>query len=103
MATALSPHIEIGPDGVPIIAGTNTKVVEIILPHLAWGWQGDQLHENYPHLSLGQIYSALSYYYDHQQEVDDDLRRREEMVDEIQARWGELPLRLRLKLSGRRA
>lgn len=103
MSIAASPHIEIGADGVPMIAGTNTKVVEIILPHLAWGWHGDQLHENYPHLSLAQIYSALSYYYDHQQEIDDDIRRREHDIAQIQSQIGELPLRLKLKLSERRA
>ena len=69
-------HITIGPDGVPMVADTRIKVVEIVLDHLPHGSDAQEIHREFPHLSLGQIHGALAYYYDHQDEVDADIVRR---------------------------
>ena len=90
MATIEYAHIGLNPDGVPIVSGTSTKVVELIADHLIWGWDAQQIHKQYPYLSLGQIHSALAYYYDHQQEIDADMQRREKLVTEMQG-----PIRIR--------
>jgi hypothetical protein len=37
----------------------------------------------HPHFSLGQIHSALAYYYDHRDELDADLQRRFEAGVEL--------------------
>jgi hypothetical protein len=36
MATVTYAHIEVTPEGVPYIAGTQTKVVEVVLDRLAY-------------------------------------------------------------------
>jgi pyrroloquinoline quinone (PQQ) biosynthesis protein C len=33
----------------------------------------EQIQEAYAHLSLAQIYAALAYYYDHQEQVDAEI------------------------------
>ena len=38
--------------------------------HLERGLEPAQMLELYPHLTLGQIHSALAYYWDHQGEMD---------------------------------
>ncbi len=68
---------------IPFIAGTNTKVIELILNSKAYGWSPEELHFQHPHLTLGQIYSALAYYWDHQDEIEDDIERRLKLVDRI--------------------
>ena len=35
---------------VPIIAGTNMKVVELVLEQIAFGWSPEELHLNHPYL-----------------------------------------------------
>jgi uncharacterized protein (DUF433 family) len=92
MSTVEYAHITVGPDNVPILTGTRIKVVEIVLDHLAHGWTVEDIHREFPQLSLGQIHSALGYYYDHQEEIDADIQRRREMADEIRARLGEGPV-----------
>ena len=37
----------------------------------------------HPYLTLGQIYSALAYYWDHREELDQDIERRLEFVDDM--------------------
>lgn len=83
-----------------MIAGTTTKIVELVLDHTAYGWSPEELHLQHPHLSLGQIHSALAYYWDHQQEVDQDIEQRLRQVDEMQKTLKPATLRERLKAKG---
>jgi hypothetical protein len=76
------------------------KVVELVLDHKAYGWSPEELHFQHPHLTLGQIYSALAYYWDHQEELDQDIERRLQRVDQIQQGLKQTPLEARLKAKG---
>ncbi|MEX0866369.1 MAG: DUF433 domain-containing protein [Pirellulales bacterium] len=88
-------------EGVPHIEGTRTKVIEVVLDRLAHHWDADEIHRQHPHLTLGQIHAALAYYYDHQVELDCDIKKRLARADEIRQQLGESPLRAKLKRQGR--
>jgi uncharacterized protein (DUF433 family) len=77
-------HIILNETQVPVIAGTNVKVVELVLDHLAYGWSPEELHFQHPTLSMGQIHSALAYYWDHKAELDKDIEHRLQVVDHLQ-------------------
>lgn len=93
-------HIVINEAGVPLIEGTTTKVVELVLDVLAYGWSPDELHFQHPHLTLGQIHSALAYYWDHKEELDRDIERRAERVEGIRREVGPSQLAERLRAKG---
>jgi uncharacterized protein (DUF433 family) len=76
-------HIVLDDRGVPHIAGTTMKIVELVLSHLAYGWSPEELAYQYPHLSLGQIHSALAYYWDHQQAIDGQIAQDLAYVEEM--------------------
>src|SRR5262245_22740209 len=97
MTTLAYAHIDFTPEGVPYISGTATKVVEVVLDHLAHGRDADETQRHHPHLTLGQIYSALAYYYDHQDEMDRDIEERESRPEAIVASLGESPIRAKLR------
>jgi uncharacterized protein (DUF433 family) len=99
MAEPTYPHIEIR-NGVPYLIGTQTKVVEVALDRLAHHWDADEIQRQHPHLGLGQIYSCLAYYYDHQEAMDRDIEERIKRVEEIKASLGESPVRVKLKAMG---
>lgn len=69
-------HIVLDDQGIPVIAGANTKVVELAEELYSYGWSPTEMHFQHPHLSLGQIHSALAYYWDHRQEIEADMERR---------------------------
>jgi len=92
-------HIVLDQAQVPMIADTTMKVIELVLAHLAYGWSPDELHFQFPHLTLGQIHSALAYYWDHRAELDKDVERRLESVDKLRDSL-ESPLVARLKAKG---
>lgn len=93
-------HIVINEPGTPLIEGTTTKVIELVLDVLAYGWSPDELQFQHPHLTLGQIHSALAYYWDHKEELDRDIERRLERVEEIRREVGPSQLVERLKAKG---
>ncbi len=94
-------HIILNEARVPMIAGTTMKVIELALDHLAYGWSPEELHFQHPHLSLGQIHSALAYYWDHKAELDEDIERRLQAVDQLQQTIPSTSLAERLKARGR--
>lgn len=93
-------HIILNDKNVPIITGTNMKVVELVLDHLAYGWSPEELKFQHPYLTLGQIHSALAYYWDHQDELDQDIEKRIARVDQIRRSTKPSPLKTRLKAKG---
>ena len=93
-------HITLNAKKVPIITNTTMKVSELVLARLAYGWSPEELHFQFPHLSLGQIYSALAYYSDHQEEMDRDIEKRLKSMDQLQRQIESSPLVTRLKNKG---
>src|SRR5215213_7202291 len=90
-------HVVIDDNGVPLIAGTTTKVVVLVVEKMAYGWSPEEFHLQHPYLSLGQIYSAFAYYWDHAEELDRDIERRAQKVEEIRQKTKPAPLLARLK------
>jgi uncharacterized protein (DUF433 family) len=101
MSTVEYAHVEINADGVPVIAGTKTKVVEIALDRLAYHWDADEIKRQHPHLTLGQIHSALAWYYDHQDAMDREIQSQLDEVQQLKASAGESPVRRKLKAMGK--
>jgi uncharacterized protein (DUF433 family) len=93
-------HITINKNGVAAIKNTNTKVVEIVLEMKAYGWSPEEIHFQHPYLSLGQIYSALAYYFDHIEAFENDIAERLKKVEKIKAQIGASDLAEQLKKRG---
>jgi uncharacterized protein (DUF433 family) len=90
-------HIVMDENGVPVIGGTTMKVVELVAERLGYGWSPEELHFQHPYLSMAQVHSALAYYFDHQEELDNDVERRLLEADRIRKRI--LPSALQARLA----
>ena len=58
--------------GSPVIKGTRITV-RLIASYYKRGVDPDEILRLYPHLSPAAVYDALSYYHDHQAEIEKDL------------------------------
>jgi uncharacterized protein (DUF433 family) len=83
-----SRHIALDDRGVAWVEGADIKVIELVQEHLAYGWSADELHEQHPDLTLGQIHAALSFFYDHQQEFETQLRTADEEYTRLRSKLG---------------
>ena len=93
-------HIVLDEEHVPWIAGTRTKVVELVAEVRSYGWSAEELAHQHPHLTLAQVHSALAYFWDHADEIEADLRRRQALAEEVRREVGEHPLVSRLRARG---
>jgi len=60
--------------GSPVIRGSKFPVRSVVNYVLRQGLSPEELVKEFSHLTLAQIYDAFSYYYDHQESIDNDLR-----------------------------
>src|SRR5262249_8919738 len=78
MVAVVSTLIELDERGVAWITATKTKVIEVALDKVAYGWSPEETHFQHNYLSLAQIHSALAYYYEHQAAFDTEMRNQAE-------------------------
>ena len=50
-------------------------------------WTPDEIVNAHPHLTLAQIHDALSYYYDHAEEINHEIRESNEFVREMEKKY----------------
>ncbi|HUT12158.1 MAG TPA: DUF433 domain-containing protein [Thermoguttaceae bacterium] len=101
MSVAGTTHVRLDEAGVAWIDDTNVKIIEVVLDKLANDSSAEEMHFQYPHLSLAQIYSALSYYHDHRAEFDAEIQRQLQEVEGLAARADDSPVRDRLRKAGK--
>lgn len=70
--------------GKPRIDGSRIKVQHIAVEYEHMGWSVDEICEAYPHISRAKIHAALSYYYDHQEEIERDIREGLEFAERME-------------------
>lgn len=86
--TTLDQHIEITPGtcgGKPRIAGRRITVQNIAIWHERMGMTADEIASEYD-LTLGDVYAALAYYFDHREEIDGRIKEEEAFVEELRKR-----------------
>lgn len=101
MPTETATHIWLDDRGRAWIDQTNIKVIEVVMDKLAHGSSPEEMHFQYPHLSLAQIHAALAYYYDHQAEIDVQIEQSWQRYEQLRSDAGETPLRKRLRELGK--
>ena len=94
-------HIVVDEKGVALIAGTTTKVIEIVLDKLAYGWSPEEIQrQHYGRPSLAQIYAAFTYYYDHQPEMDAEIERDYKEYRALRSQAENSSIRTKLRAKG---
>jgi uncharacterized protein (DUF433 family) len=83
----IARHIDHTPGtcgGKPRVAGTRIRVQDIVL----WIEQGrspDQIVTDYPQLTHGDVYAALTYYHDNRKLIEQHIREADELIDRMMA------------------
>jgi len=80
--------------GKPRISDTRITVADIVLMHRRLGRALEEIAGTYD-LPLAAVYAAMSYYYDHKDEIDQSLDEEEGMAEAFKKNN---PSRLREKL-----
>jgi hypothetical protein len=99
MAAAVTyPHI-VKPEGesARLERMPRIRVAQIAMDYLFQGWSADEICNQYPHLTPAEVYSALTYYFDHQDEIEREIEGEVKSLEEWQKNSAPSALRLRLR------
>jgi uncharacterized protein (DUF433 family) len=66
--------------GQPRIQGTRVRVKDLVLWHERMGMSPEEIVSEWPHLTLGDVYSALAFYDDHRARIDAEMKAEEEFA-----------------------
>jgi uncharacterized protein (DUF433 family) len=83
-------HIDINPEicsGQPHIRGTRITVSLIAREVESLRMSPDEVIAVHTHLSLAQVHAALTYFYDHRDEVEASMSAGEDIEAEMRARF----------------
>jgi len=86
MAQVLTERITRTPGvcgGKACIAGTRIRVMDIVIWYEHQGMTPDEIVDQFPTITLSDVHTALAYYYDHIEEIREEMRREEEFADEF--------------------
>jgi uncharacterized protein (DUF433 family) len=88
----VTSHIELRdtPAGVrkAYIAGSRITVGNVYVAHVLMGQSPVEMAESWPSVSLAQIHSALAYYYEHADEVREQVEAGRAYAEEMERRAG---------------
>ncbi|WP_165226822.1 DUF433 domain-containing protein [Aquisphaera insulae] len=96
--TTRYPHLSEDADGVVRIDGTRYKVLLIAGEHFHYGWSAEEILRQHPDLRPEQVYSVLTYFYDHEEAMLNELTEAPEPIGQdlrksrisrvvLEARW----------------
>jgi len=67
------PHLTFDPDGNPRISDTRYKLLHLAGEHFHYGWTAEELLRQHPDLKPEEVYAALTYFYDHHDQIVREL------------------------------
>lgn len=83
MSTEIGAILVSSPDvcgGCLRIDGTRVTVNQIVALYKQ-GYSAEDIAEQYPHLTMAQVYTALAHYHANQEEIEADLRAEKREAD----------------------
>lgn len=100
VATAY-PHI-VKDNGAParLEHHPRTRVAMIVTDYLAYGWSPDEICRQHPYLKPAEVHAAMTYYYDHPDEIDAEIAAELAEIDDDLCTKPRPPFWFRLKAQG---
>ena len=99
--TAAYPHIEsVSGQSARLERLPRVRVAQIVMDYLAHGWSVDEMVRQHPHLHTAEIHAAMAYYFDHQAEIDSEIRAEWAAADQEHRQTPRSPFLQRLIAKG---
>ena len=87
--------------GRACIAGHRIRVQDIVVWHEKRGYSPDEIVDMFAGITLGDVYAALTYYFDNRQEIEAEFKRSDEWAEWLKTNVAsKIPAGLREKRGG---
>ena len=92
------PHIEKNENNPACLQRLpRIRVAKIVMDYIAYGWSVKEICRQHLYLTLSEAHAAMGYYFDHQEEIDQEIREEWEQVQENKSKS---PFYIRMKAKG---
>jgi Protein of unknown function (DUF433) len=95
------PHIE-KPEGQPahLQRLPRIRVAQIAMDYLAQGWSVEEMCRQHHYLRPAEIYAAMGYYFDYQEEIEGEIRSEWAQTQRERAETLQSPFVTRMRAKG---
>lgn len=95
------PHIE-KPENQParLQRLPRVRVAQIVMDYLAYGWSVEEICRQHLYLKPAEAHAAMGYYFDHQEEIDQEIIQEWEQVQTSITQVARSPFHTRMKAKG---
>jgi IS30 family transposase len=100
-AALLYPHIDKQQGDVARLQRIpRVRVAQIVMDYLAHGWSPDEMCRQHPYLRPAEVHAAMIYYYDHQEEIDSEIKAEWEQARREKGSRPPSPFFIRMRAQG---
>jgi hypothetical protein len=99
--TVAYPHIE-KQDTAPARLSRlpRIRVAQIVMDTIAYGWSAEETCRQHPVLKPAEVYSALRYYHDHKDDIDEEIKDEWDEAERAKSAATKSPFYVRMKGKG---
>src|SRR5947209_6279338 len=95
------PHVETPPsEPARLRRVPRIRVAQIAMDYLAHGWSVEEMCRQHSYLTPAEAHAAMAYYFDHQQEIDGQIRAEWEQVERERSSKPRSPFFARMRAKG---
>jgi len=95
------PHIEkLAGQAARLQRLPRIRVAQIVMDYLAYGWSVEEMCRHHPYLNPAEAYAAMGYYYDHQTEIDEEIRSEWDQAQQDKLQASQSPFAARMRARG---
>lgn len=76
------------------------RVAQIVMDYLTYGWSVEEMCRQHPYLALSETHAAMVYYFDHQDEIDGEIRTEWEQAQQSKSQASLSPFFVRMRAKG---
>ncbi len=76
------------------------RVAQLVMDHMAYGWSVEEMCRQHPYLRPAEAYAAMGYYFDHQDEIDNEIRAEWEQAQQAKVQTPDSPFATRMRARG---
>lgn len=76
------------------------RVAQIVMDYLAYGWSVEEICRQHLYLKPAEAHAAMGYYFDHQEEIDQEITQEWEQVQASITPGTRSPFYTRMKARG---
>ncbi|UIE36498.1 DUF433 domain-containing protein [Leptodesmis sichuanensis] len=95
------PHISKSPnEAAQLVSHPRIRVAQIVMDYLSYGWPVEEMCRQHPYLTQAETHAAMGYYFDHQAEIDQQIRAEWQQFQTDQEVVPRSPFYLQMKAQG---